>query len=102
MISSNGAFFPSFYFLDLIQFVLHDVEEEEKMFHLCQHSEKLAIAFGLINTFRYSTAHNQESAGLWQLPHFCLDHFKIVGRAIMVRNANCSHNFEDGVCSCMH
>jgi hypothetical protein len=50
MVSSNGAFYPSFYFLYLIQFVLHDVEEEEKMFHLCQHSEKLAIAFGLINT----------------------------------------------------
>jgi hypothetical protein len=32
------------------KFVLHDVEEEEKGFHLCHHSEKLAIAFGLINT----------------------------------------------------
>jgi hypothetical protein len=32
------------------KFVLHDVEEEAKVFHLCQHSEKLAIALGLINT----------------------------------------------------
>ncbi|CAK9193872.1 unnamed protein product [Sphagnum troendelagicum] len=32
------------------KFVLHDVEEEEKLFHLCHHSKKLAIAFGLINT----------------------------------------------------
>jgi hypothetical protein len=32
------------------EFVLHDVEEEEKVFHLCHHSEKLAIAFGLIDT----------------------------------------------------
>jgi hypothetical protein len=31
-------------------FVLHDVEEEEKVFYLCHHSGKLAIAFGLINT----------------------------------------------------
>jgi hypothetical protein len=31
-------------------FVLHDVEVEEKAFHLCHHSEKLAIAFGFINT----------------------------------------------------
>jgi hypothetical protein len=30
--------------------VLHDVEEEEKVFHLCHHSENLAIAFGLLNT----------------------------------------------------
>jgi hypothetical protein len=26
---------------------------------------------------------------------------KIVGRAIMVRDANCFLHFEDGVCSCM-
>jgi len=32
------------------EFVLNDVEEEEKVFPLCHHSEKLAIAFGLINT----------------------------------------------------
>jgi len=31
------------------EFVLDGVEEE-KVFHLCNHSEKLAIAFGLINT----------------------------------------------------
>jgi hypothetical protein len=30
--------------------VLHDVEEEEKMFHLLHHSEKLAIGFGLISS----------------------------------------------------
>jgi hypothetical protein len=29
--------------------VLHDVEEEEKVFHLCHHSKKLAIAFRVIN-----------------------------------------------------
>ncbi len=33
-----------------MKFVLHDVEVEEKTFHLCHHSEKLAIVFGLINT----------------------------------------------------
>ncbi len=32
------------------KFILHDLEEEEKVFHLCYHSEKLAIAFVLINT----------------------------------------------------
>jgi hypothetical protein len=38
-----------------MKFVLHDVEEEEeeeeeKVFCLCDHSEKLAIASGVINT----------------------------------------------------
>jgi hypothetical protein len=32
------------------KFVLHDVEEEEKVTHLCHHSEKLAIAFRLMST----------------------------------------------------
>jgi hypothetical protein len=31
------------------KFDLHDVEEEQVL-HLCHHSQKLAIAFGLINT----------------------------------------------------
>ncbi len=31
------------------KFVLHDVEKKEKVFHLCDHSEKLDIAFWLIN-----------------------------------------------------
>jgi len=30
--------------------VQHDVEREEKLFHLGHHGEKLAIALGLINT----------------------------------------------------
>jgi hypothetical protein len=29
----------------------HDVEEEEKVLHLCHHSKKVAIAFRLINKF---------------------------------------------------
>jgi hypothetical protein len=32
------------------RFIVHVVEEEELVFQLCHHSEKLAIAFGLINT----------------------------------------------------
>ncbi len=43
----NAGYVPS------TKFVLHDVaEEEEKVFHLCHHAQKLAIAFGLINTPR--------------------------------------------------
>ncbi len=28
------------------KFVLHNLEEEERVFHLCHHSKKLAIAMG--------------------------------------------------------
>jgi hypothetical protein len=37
-------------YVSCMKLVLHDVEEEEKVFHLYHHSAKLAIAFGLINT----------------------------------------------------
>jgi hypothetical protein len=33
-----------------MKLVLHDVEEEEKVFHLYHHSKKSIIAFGFINT----------------------------------------------------
>jgi hypothetical protein len=36
-------------YMPCMKLVLHDVEEE-KIFNLCHHSEKLAIALGLINT----------------------------------------------------
>jgi hypothetical protein len=46
--------------------VLRDVEEEEKLFHLLHHSEKLAIAFGAHQlTSWYSDLLLQESAGVW-------------------------------------
>jgi hypothetical protein len=37
--------------------VIHDVEEEDKLFHLCHHndhSEKSIIAYGLISTHPYT------------------------------------------------
>jgi hypothetical protein len=37
-------------YMPCTEFVLDDVEEEEKVFSLCHHCEKLALALGLINT----------------------------------------------------
>ncbi len=37
-------------YVPCMKLVLHDVEEEEKVFHLYHHSEELATTFGLINT----------------------------------------------------
>jgi hypothetical protein len=71
---------------------LYDVEEE-KVFHLCHHSEKLAIAFGVINTPPLQIRKN-----LW----VCEDCHtstkfisKLVGRAIMVSDAGCFYHFEN-------
>ncbi|GMY35596.1 pentatricopeptide repeat-containing protein At4g30700 [Fagus crenata] len=80
---------------------LHDVEEEEKELMVKVHSEKLAIAFGLI-----STEPGTEIRIIKNL-RVCLDCHnatkfisKITERVIVVRDANRFHRFEDGVCSC--
>jgi hypothetical protein len=70
------------------KFVLHDIEEEEKVLHLCHHGERLATAFSLINTTPGTP---------FQVKKIC----GFVERAIIVRNADCFHHFEDAVCSCM-
>jgi hypothetical protein len=84
------------------KFVLHDVEEEEKMFHLCHHSEKQAIAYGLISSD--PGAPLRITKNLWVCGH-CHTSIKfiskLVGRAIIVWDANHFHHFEDGICCCM-
>ncbi|CAM6036051.1 unnamed protein product [Sphagnum compactum] len=84
-----------------IRFMLHDVEEEEKLFHLCHHSEKLAIAYGLISTPPGTPIR------VFKNLHVCGDCHsaakfiaKLVGRAIIIRDANQFHHFENGLCSC--
>ncbi|CAM6062806.1 unnamed protein product [Sphagnum tenellum] len=82
--------------------VLHDVEEEEKVFHLCHHSEKLAIAFGLLNTAPGTPLRIRKNLRVCEDCHTSTKFIsKIVGRTIMVRDVNCFHHFKDGVCSCM-
>jgi hypothetical protein len=43
------------------KFVLHDVDEEERLIHLCHHNKKLAIASRLINRPPSATFHILES-----------------------------------------
>ncbi|PWA84428.1 pentatricopeptide repeat (PPR) superfamily protein [Artemisia annua] len=80
---------------------LHDVEEEEKELMVKVHSEKLAIAFGLLNT------ENGSEIRIIKNLRVCLDchNFtkfvsKITERVIVVRDANRFHHFKDGQCSC--
>ncbi|XP_027331949.1 pentatricopeptide repeat-containing protein At4g30700 [Abrus precatorius] len=80
---------------------LHDVEEEEKELMFNVHSEKLAIAFGLI-----ATEPGTEIRIIKNL-RVCLDCHtatkfisKITERVIVVRDANRFHHFKDGICSC--
>ncbi len=86
-----------------MKFVQHDLEGEEKAFHLFHHSEKLAIAFGLVNTTPGSPLRIRKNLQICQDCHTSTKFIsKIVGRGIMVRDANRFHHFENGVCSCMN
>ncbi len=83
------------------KFIMHDVDEEEKVFRLCHHSEKLAIAFGLINSAPGTPLRIRKNLRVCEDCHTSTKFIsKIAGRTIMVRDANRFHHFEDGVCSC--
>jgi pentatricopeptide repeat protein len=82
-------------------FVLHDVEEEVKEHMLYSHSEKLAIAFGLINTSPGTTIRITKNLRVCGDCHNATKFIsKIVRREIIVRDANRFHHFKDGSCSC--
>lgn len=83
------------------RFSLHDVEEEQKEFALCHHSEKLAIAFGLTNTSPGTTIRIVKNLRVCGDCHSATKFIsKIVARQIVVRDANRFHHFKDGCCSC--
>eukprot|EP01018_Ginkgo_biloba_P020443 Gb_15797 [translate_table: standard] len=82
-------------------FVLHNVEEEQKENILCHHSEKLAIAFGLINTPPGTPIRIVKNLRVCGDCHSATKFIaKIVAREIVVRDANRFHHFKDGWCSC--
>ncbi|KAH9297552.1 hypothetical protein KI387_029234 [Taxus chinensis] len=81
--------------------VLNDVEEEEKELFLCHHSEKLAIAFGLLNTSPGTTIRVVKNLRVCVDCHTATKFIsKIVAREIVVRDANRFHHFKKGQCSC--
>lgn len=81
--------------------VLHDLGKKQKEQSLEVHSEKLAIAFGLISTKPGATIKIVKNLRV------CLDCHavtklisKITGRKIIMRDRNRFHHFENGECSC--
>ncbi|XP_057862799.2 pentatricopeptide repeat-containing protein At5g48910 [Cryptomeria japonica] len=81
--------------------VANDVEDEEKELFLCHHSEKLAIAFGLLNTSPGTTIRIVKNLRVCVECHTATKFIsKIVARQIIVRDANRFHHFQQGQCSC--
>eukprot|EP00253_Pinus_taeda_P001118 PITA_01118 len=80
---------------------LHDVEEEQKEDMVCHHSEKLAIAFGLINTPPKTSIRIIKNLRMCGECHLAIKFIsKIVVRDFYLRDATRFHHFKDGKCSC--
>jgi len=80
---------------------LRDVEADDKEWLLCQHSEKLAIAFGLLKTPPGTVIRVVKNLRVCHDCHTATKFIsKIVARDIVVRDANRFHHFKHGECSC--
>lgn len=81
--------------------VLHNVGEEEKEWLLCGHSERLAIAYGILNTPPGMTIRVAKNLRVCNDCHVATKYIsKIVEREIIVRDVRRFHHFKDGICSC--
>eukprot|EP01018_Ginkgo_biloba_P030868 Gb_12240 [translate_table: standard] len=81
-----------------MKFVLHDVEDQRKEQFLFHHSEKLAIAFGLLNTSLDTPIQIIKNLRMCGDCHTAIKFISnIVGREIIVRDANRFHHFKDGI-----
>ncbi|KAF2314828.1 hypothetical protein GH714_036816 [Hevea brasiliensis] len=83
------------------KFVLHNLGEEEKVQMLYEHSERLAIAYGLLGTAKGTPIRITKNLRVCGDCHtFCRLVSKLFERKLIVRDASRFHHFEDGACSC--
>ncbi|CAN0877694.1 Pentatricopeptide repeat-containing protein At1g56690, mitochondrial [Linum grandiflorum] len=82
-------------------FVLHDVEEEEKVHNLRYHSERLAVAYGMLKVGKGTVIRIMKNLRVCGDCHTAIKLIaKVTGREIVLRDANRFHHFRDGSCSC--
>ncbi|KAK6127735.1 hypothetical protein DH2020_038511 [Rehmannia glutinosa] len=88
-------------YVSATKLVLHDVEEEEKQHMLKCHSEKLAVAYGIMKIPSGRPVRVFKNLRVCEDCHTAIKHIaKIVGRLIILRDPNRFHHFKDGVCNC--
>ncbi|PKU78755.1 pentatricopeptide repeat-containing protein At3g62890-like [Dendrobium catenatum] len=81
--------------------VLHDIEDEEKENAVLYHSERIAIAFGLINTRKMEPIRVVKNLRVCSDCHEAIKFIaKLFKREIIVRDRSRFHHFRDGSCSC--
>lgn len=83
------------------RYVLHDIDQEAKEQALLYHSERLAIAYGLISTPPRVPLRIIKNLRICGDCHNAIKIMaKIVGRELIVRDNKRFHHFKDGKCSC--
>ncbi|KAI0509861.1 hypothetical protein KFK09_010458 [Dendrobium nobile] len=84
-----------------ISVVSQSIDEEEKEDAVSMHSEKLALAFGLINLKKGEIIRIVKNL---RVCNDCHDAFKVLsrieGRKIILRDRSRFHQFKEGFCSC--
>ena len=82
--------------------VMHELEEEEREYALRYHSEKLAIAFGILKTNAGMAIRIVKNLRMCEDCHSAINFISdIVNREIVVRDKHRFHHFKDGSCSCV-
>lgn len=80
---------------------MHDLIYEERVETLCNHSERLAIAYGMISTSPGTTLRITKNLRACVNCHSAMKLIsKLENRELVVRDANRFHHFKDGFCSC--
>ncbi|KAK9265938.1 hypothetical protein L1049_003462 [Liquidambar formosana] len=88
-------------YLPNLSSVAYDVSDEDKKRILMTHSEKLALAFGLLSTNVGSSIRIVKNLRICEDCHSVMcGASQITGREIIVRDNMRFHHFRDGVCSC--
>ncbi|KAL6851617.1 hypothetical protein ACP4OV_020181 [Aristida adscensionis] len=83
------------------EFVLHDIDEEQKESSLLYHSEKLAVAYGLLVTPKDMPIQIIKNLRICGDCHTFVKFVShVTKREIDIRDGNRFHHFRNGVCSC--
>ncbi|XP_015875769.3 pentatricopeptide repeat-containing protein At4g21065-like [Ziziphus jujuba] len=84
-----------------VKLVMQDVEEEQGELVLSHHSEKLAIAYGIVSTgFRTPITIMKNLRVCTDCHNFAKYTSQLLGREIILRDIHRFHHFKHGCCSC--
>ncbi|XP_026401316.1 putative pentatricopeptide repeat-containing protein At5g52630 [Papaver somniferum] len=84
-----------------MNFALHDMDEDGKELGLSYHSEKLAVAFGLLSIPPGAPIRIYKNLRVCGDCHNAMKFIsEVFQRRVILRDANCFHHFSEGKCSC--